>query len=129
VAGYSTSQYPWTPGQAPLGAKVQNSPMAVTGLLQIQKGTYTFPPSITAPGTIASAGTVLNSTGVNCLVYASATTGISAVKVLSYNGANSTSVSPAGTVPALVTGTYFVPGPGAIAITYTGTLTWTWQSL
>lgn len=129
MAAPTRSQYPWTPGQAALGFHVINQNLVVAGTAQRQGGGYSFPPSITAPGTIASAGTVANSTGYDCLVYASATTGISAVKVLAYNGANTTTYSPAGTIPALVTGTYMVPGPGAIALTYTGTLTWVWQPL
>jgi hypothetical protein len=127
MATFFQGLYPWSPGQATLGAHVFNQPVIITGQIQKQGGQRSFPPAITAPGTIASAGTVANSTGCDCFVYASATTGISAAKVLAYNGGNATSFSPAGTVPALVTGTYFVPGPGAIALTYTGTLTWVWQ--
>src|SRR5580698_4718541 len=108
--------YPWIPGQAAIGTKIFSGPVGVAGLLQIQKGTYSFPPSVTAPGTVASGGTVANTTGVDCWVYASATTGISAVKVVSYNGANSGTLTPAGTVPALGQGSYFVPGPGAIIV-------------
>jgi hypothetical protein len=123
------SQYPWAPGQAAVGFKAFNEPVIVNGVLQIQKGTYSFPPPVTAPGTIASAGTVVNSSGVDCLVYASATTGISAAKILSYNGPVASTLSVAGTTPALNTATYYVPGPGAIALTYTGTLTWVWQGI
>ena len=129
MAAPNRSQYPWTPGQAAVGYHVVPSNMIVAGGLQRQGGGYSFPPSVTAPGTIVSAGTVPNSTGYDCLVYASATTGISAAKVLAYNGANSTAFSPAGTIPGAATGTYMVPGPGAIALTYTGTLTWVWQPL
>jgi hypothetical protein len=125
----NTSQYPWVPGQVLTGYKTFADNVVVAGLLQIQKGTYSFTPAVTSPGTVASAGTVLNNTGVNCLVYASATTGISASKILAYNGAVATTTTPAGTTPALNTATYYVPGPGAIALTYTGTLTWTWQGI
>lgn len=123
------SNYPWAPGQAAVGTDVHNSPQVFTGQIQKQGGQRSFPPAVTAPGTIASPGTVQNNTGYDCLVYASATTGISAAKILTYNGPTSTTVTPAGTLPATVTGTYLVPGPGAIALTYTGTLTWTWQPL
>lgn len=129
MAAYFQSQYPWVPGTAALGVDVHNSPVVFAGQIQKQGGQRSFPPAVTAPGTIASAGTVQNTTGYDCLVYASATTGISAAKVLTYNGATSTSVTPAGTIPGAATGTYLVPGPGAIALTYTGTLTWTWQPL
>ena len=121
------SQYPWYPGQNAQGSHVINAPVIVNGLAQFQKGRWTFPPTLTAPGTIASPGTVANTTGYDAWVYASATTGISAVKVLAYNGANTGTISASGSVYAGATGTYFVPGPAAIAITYTGTLTWVWQ--
>jgi hypothetical protein len=121
--------YPWAPGQAAVGSKAFNEPVIVNGLMQIQKGTYSFPPSVTAPGTVASGGTVANTTGYNCWVYASASTGISAVKVVNYNGANSGTLTTAGTVPALGQGSYFVPGPGAIIVSYSGSLSWAWQGL
>ena len=40
------------------GQHVINAPVIVNGLAQFQKGRWTFPPSLTAPGTIASPGTV-----------------------------------------------------------------------
>jgi len=120
------SIYPWTPNQAQVGSKVYNEPVVVNGLLTIQKGTWSFPPSVTAPGTVASGGTVVNNTGVDAIVYASATTGISAVKVVSYNGVNSGTTSVPGSIYAAATGTYSVPGPGAIIVSYTGSLTWAW---
>ena len=118
--------YPWTPGQAAVGSKVFSEPVIVNGLMTIQKGTYSFPPSVTAPGTVASGGTVVNNTGVDAIVYAQATTGISAVKVVAYNGANSGTTTVPGSIFAGATGTYSVPGPGAIIVTYTGTLSWAW---
>lgn len=129
MAAYFQSQYPWYGGQVPVGVHVLNQPVIITGQLQKQAGQRSFPPPVTAPGTIASAGTVFNNTGYDCLVSASATTGITSAKILTYNGPTSTSVTPAGSIYAGATGTYLVPGPGAIAVTYGGTLTWTWQPL
>lgn len=129
MAAYFQSQYPWYGGQAPAGVHTINQPVIITGQIQKQGGQRSFPPAVTAPGTVASAGTVLNNTGYDCLVYASATTGISAAKILTYNGATATTVTPAGTIPGAATGAFLVPGPGAIALSYTGTLTWTWQPL
>ena len=129
MASFFGSSYPWYSGTVYEGAEVINKPLLVAGQIQKQGGQRSFPPPVTAPGTIASAGTVANSTGYDCLVTASATTGITAAKILTYNGANATAVTPAGTVPGGATGTYLVPGPGAIALSYTGTLTWTWQAL
>jgi hypothetical protein len=123
----STSQYPWTPGQAWPGWHAVNQNMVVNGLLQIQKGTYSFPVSVTAPGTVASGGTVANSTGVDNTVFLSATSGsITAVKLLAYNGAVATSYSIAGTVAAPAVLPVPVAGPGAIAVTYNGAIAWTW---
>lgn len=121
------SQYPWSPGQAALGAHTVNQPLIVTGQMQKQGGIRSFPPSITTPGTIASAGTVQNSTGYDCVVYASAVNGITSVKVLSYNGAVATAVSLPGSIGVGQTGQFLVPGPGAVAVTYAGTLSWAWQ--
>lgn len=122
----TTSQYPWVPGQVWNG-KVINENLAVNGVLQIQKGTYSFPVSITAPGTVASGGTVLNSTGVDNTVFLSATSGsITAVKLLSYNGGVATSYAISGTVASPAVISVPVAGPGAIAVTYNGALAWTW---
>jgi hypothetical protein len=128
--GGGTGQYPWYQGGNAQGWHVEGGPrgIIVPGQVQRQNGGWSFPPSVTAPGTVASAGTVANSTGYDCYVYVSATTGIQAVKIFAYNGANAGSILPAGTVPGAATATYFVPGPGAIAVTYTGTLTWAWQA-
>lgn len=129
MAVFNFSQYPWFAGQNEQGVHVQNSPEVVTGTFQKQNGQYSFAPTVTAPGTIASAGTVRNSTGVDCLVYASATTGIGAIKVLNYSGVNTGTISPYGTVSSAATAAVVVPGPGAIAVTYTGSLSWVWQPL
>jgi hypothetical protein len=129
VAAFFQSNYPWSGGVNQQGAHVINQPVVITGQFQKQAGQRSFPPSVTSPGTVASAGTVANTTGYDCLVYASATTGISASKILTYNGANTGTVSPSGTIPGAAMGAFLVPGPGAIVLTYTGTLTWTWQAL
>ena len=123
------SQYPWSPGTNAQGAHVINQPLIIGGQVQKQNGQRSFSPTVTAPGTVASAGTVANTTGYDCLVYASATTGISAAKILTYNGGNAGTITPSGTVPGAGMGTYLVPGPASIVLTYTGTLTWTWQPL
>jgi hypothetical protein len=126
MAPQTTSLYPWVPNQVKTGFHTINSGVVVGGLFQKQGGQYSFAPAITTPGTVASAGTVLNSTGADCLVYLAAQTGISVVKILSYNGASSTSVTLPGTVAPLSVLPVYVPGPGAIAVSYAGTLNWTW---
>jgi hypothetical protein len=125
VAG-QRSPYPWAPGQVATGSKVFETPVIFAQPQVIQGGTYTYPPSMTAPGTVASGGTVANSTGLDAVVYASATGGISAQKVLSTVGAVTTAVTVPGSVSPGNTGQYSVAGAGAIALTYAGTLTWAW---
>lgn len=120
------SPYPWVPGQAAVGSKVFPEPTIFGGRQTIQGGVYTYLPAMTAPGTIASGGTVSNNTGIDAIVYASATLGISAQKVLSTVGNVTTAVSVPGTVTPGNSAQYFVPGSGAIALTYAGTLTWAW---
>lgn len=127
MAPQTTSQYPWTPNQAKVGFHTLNSGVVVTGLFQKQGGQFSFPPSITQPGTVASAGTVVNSTGADCNVYLTATSGsITSVKLISYNGAVLSSYTVAGTVAAPGVLPVMVYGPGAIAVTYNGGLAWTW---
>ena len=121
----SKSLYPYAVGQNIQGYDIKQN-QVVVGSAQFQGGQYSFLPAITAPGTVASGGTVSNSTGMDCMVYLSATSGIGAVKLLSYNGANATSYSVGGTVTGAATLPVIVTGPGAIAVTYTGTLTWVW---
>lgn len=123
------SLYPFVAGDTQPGVDVRNSAMAVTGYFQKQAGQYSFPPSVTAPGTTASAGTVMNDTGSDCLVYASATGGITAASVVTYNGSNATTWTIpglSGTVTGLV-GPILVPGPAGIAVTYSGTASWLWM--
>lgn len=110
---------PWYPGQVAIGQKVFGD---VVGLA---KGVWTQPPVVTAPGTVPSPGTVTNSTGFDCMVYASATTGIG--KVLIGQG----TVSTGSTVSAsnATAGGFYVPAGQTITITYTGTLTWAWLAV
>lgn len=118
--------YPWTPNQVQVGWETHTAPQVFAGQIQLQKGKYSFPPSLTAPGTVASGGTVANSTGNDAIVYAAASTGISAVKIVSYNGANAGTITVPGSLFAGATGTYPVPGPGAIIVSYAGSLNWAW---
>lgn len=127
MAPQTTSQYPWLPTQVKVGFHTFNQGVVVGGLFQKQGGQYSFPPSITAPGTVASGGTVVNSTGADCVVYLSATSGsITAVKLLSYSGANTSSYSIGGTIASPGVLPVTVYGPGAISVTYNGGLAWTW---
>ena len=120
------SLYPWVPGENQQGYDVKQN-LVTLGSAQFQGGQYSFLPPITAPGTVASAGTVANSTGADCMVYLSATSGsITAVKLLSYNGATATSFTIPGTVAAPAVLPVIVTGPGAISVTYNGSVAWTW---
>jgi hypothetical protein len=116
----------WSPGQNPPGVHVEPVPTVFTQPVVFQKGFATgvngsSAPVITAPGTVASAGTVTNSTGFDCMVYLSATTGIQKIV---YPGVSGGTV--AGTTPAAQTTDLYVANNQPIAVTYTGTLTWTW---
>lgn len=123
------SQYPFSTGQNAQGYHVENLPSIFTGQVQFQKGRWSFPPTITQPGTATTGVLVANSTGYDCLVYAQATTGINGGTITSYNGPNATATSLAGSLGANTQGTYYVPGPGAIQLNYVGTLTWKWYPL
>jgi hypothetical protein len=131
----------WYPGQVALGSKVFADPaifaQAVTvqgtlttsgafvasSTLTASKGIATGPvPVVTSPGTNGPGTAVTNSTGYDCMVYASATTGISKA-VISPGG------TVAGTTPALNTVDYYVPSGASLNLTYTGTLTWLWLAI
>ena len=119
----------WFPGDAATGAKVTNTPQIFAQPVVFQKGFATgvngaTPPAITAPGTVASAGTVSNGTGYDCMVYMSATTGIQKIVFVGVAGG-----TIAGTTPAAQTTDLYVPNNAQIAVTYTGTLTWTWLAI
>jgi hypothetical protein len=122
----SFGAYPWYSGQAPLGVKTFAGPAWFSQYVQKQGGVRSWQPSITAPGTIVSAGTVVNSTGLDCNVYMAASEGITSVKILSSATTSATSYSPPGTIGIGQGADYMVPGPGAIAVTYAGSLAWTW---
>jgi len=120
----------WFPGDAAVGSEVHSVPQIFSRPVVMQQGMATgvngaVPPSVTAPGTVASAGTVTNGTGYDCMVYLSATTGIQKIVYPQY-GAGGTI---AGTTPAAQTSDIYVPNNVQIAVTYTGTLTWTWLAI
>ena len=98
----------WFTGVAAVGTKVETAPMQFTQPVVMQGGMATQVngaalPVITAPGTVASAGTVTNTTGFDAMVYASATSGI--------------------TVPI------YWPNNQGVAVSYNGTLTWAWLAI
>jgi hypothetical protein len=107
----------WYPGQVAVGQKVFAEVIGMT------RGFWSQPPAITNVGTVLTGGTVTNSTGYDCMVYMSSTTGIS--KVVFNNG----STVSAGTVaPAQVLPVY-VPAGYSLTPSYSGTLTWTWLAV
>jgi len=108
----------WFPGENVPGVKVMGAPVLDTQTHGFQKGQASLAFSVTSPGTIVSGGTVSNSTGVDCVVYASATSGIASSKI------GSTSIP--GSVSAGNTAQFLVPATSAITVTYSGTLTWAW---
>jgi hypothetical protein len=123
------------PGQNAAGYKVNSAPQIDTGRHVFQRGVATGgsnygPPTVTAPGTVASAGTVTNSTGYDCMVYASATGGVTTVILvntaakLPYPGG-----TVVGTTPAAQTVDMYVAAGQGVAITYSGTLSWAWLAI
>ncbi len=118
--------YPWYPGEDMVGSKVSTAPQVDTQKHVFQKGIATggpawSPPSVTTPGTVATGGTVTNSTGYDAMVYASATTGISSVKL-------GTAVM-AGSALSGQTVAYYLYAGNTITVDYTGTLTWNWLAV
>jgi hypothetical protein len=119
----------WYPGQVMVGGKVNALPEVFTQPVVFQAGIATQVngaalPVITAPGTVVSAGTVTNSTGFDAMVYASATTGIQKIV---FPGIAAGTI--AGTTPAAQTVPFYLPNNQQVAVTYTGTLTWTWLAI
>ncbi len=120
----------WFPGDLAPGSKVFATPVIFAQQTVFQKaptfqGSAVFQAGVVntaaqpvSPGTVATGGTVTNSLGYDAIVYASATTGISATKV--------GTASIPGSALAGQTTTYVVPGGQGITISYTGTLSWTW---
>lgn len=108
---------PWYPGQNAQGQKVEAS------VFGMARGFWSQPPVVTSPGTTASGSAVVNSTGFDCMVYASAATTLS--KIVINNGGTVPGTAAAGAFAPPV----YVPAGQSIAITYTGTLTWFWQAV
>jgi hypothetical protein len=119
----------WSPGVAAVGQKVEPIPVSFTQPVVFQAGIATQVngaslPVITAPGTIASAGTVTNNTGFDAMVYASATAGIPKVVFPGIAaGTIAGTAAPGQTVPI------YWPNNQGVAVTYNGTLTWTWLAI
>jgi hypothetical protein len=118
--------YPWVPGEVAVGSKVNAAPQVDAQKHVFQKGVATggtnwSPPFVATPGTVATGGTVSNSTGYDVYVYASATTGISAAKLGTYSVPGSSSAGE--------TLTFGLPAGGAITLTYSGSLTWLWLAV
>src|SRR5271155_4603711 len=103
---------PWYPGQVAIGQRVE---AAVFGMA---KGFWSEPPVVTNLGTVLTGGTVTNSTGFDCMVYMSATTGIG--KIVFNSGGT---IGLGGTVSGanIITPVY-VPAGWTLTPTYTGTL-------
>jgi hypothetical protein len=108
---------PWYPGQVNIGQKVE---AAVFGMA---KGFWSQPPVVANLGTVLTGGTVTNSTGFDCMVYMSSTTGISKVVFNSGSTVSAGTVGPAQVLPV------YVPAGYTLTPTYTGTLTWTWLAV
>ena len=105
---------PWYPGQNAQGQKVFGD------IVGLARGVWTQPPAITTPGTVASPGTVTNSTGYDVIVYGSATA-VTAVKL--------NNVTLPGTFAAGQMFDFYLPAGQTIALTYTGTLAWSWLAV
>ena len=109
----------WFPGDNAEGFRVESGPVLNSQTLGLQKGQASLAYSVTGPGTVASAGTVSNNTGVDCMVYAYATGGnITAVKI------GGTAVGGSASTGNVLT--VMIPATSSITVSYTGTLTWTW---
>jgi hypothetical protein len=100
----------WYPGQVAVGQKVFGDPVLMA------RGFASQPPAITTPGTVASGGTVTNSTGYDVIVYGATTSTITQVNI---NGGS----IHAGSVAS---GTWYLPAGQTIAVTAGGTFAWTW---
>jgi hypothetical protein len=119
----------WFTGVAAVGTKVETAPMQFTQPVVMQGGMATQVngaalPVITAPGTVASAGTVTNTTGFDAMVYASATSGITKVV---FPGISAGTI--AGTTAPGITVPIYWPNNQGVAVSYNGTLTWTWLAI
>jgi hypothetical protein len=108
----------WYPGDAAVGYHVQAAPALYAQTAVFQKGVATSNFTLTQPGTVGSGTAVSNTTGVDAVVYASATAGISAAKV--------GTASVPGSIPAAQGAQYTVLASSSLTLTYGGTLTWLW---
>lgn len=113
----------WTPGAAAVGSKVINEPLVVNGVVGMQRGLYSYPPTVTTPATVASGGTVFNSTGYDVMVYAQATGGIGTATTI--NGTPPFAVAVAASVPVSL----YLPANQFISLTYTTTASWKWLAI
>lgn len=123
----------WQPGVAAVGQKVFQTPTAFTQPVVFQGGVATQVrgsslPFITAPGTVASAGTVTNTTGFDAMVYMSATTGISKVVFVGVPGGTIAATEGGTVAPATPLPVYW-PNNQGVAVTYAGSLSWTWLAI
>jgi hypothetical protein len=89
------------------------------------RGFWSSPPTVVAPGTTGSGTAVANSTGFDCMVYLSATTGIGKILV----GLGTVSLGSTVSASNAMTGGIYVPAGQTITPTYTGTLTWAWLAV
>lgn len=109
----------WYPGQVAVGQKVEAS------VFGMARGFWSQPPVVTTPGTVLTGGTITNTTGFDCMVYMSATTGIGKIVV---NGNGTVSTGATASASGAPIGIY-LPVNQTIVPTYTGTLTWTWLAV
>jgi hypothetical protein len=123
----------WYPGVAAVGQHVNVAPTIFTQPVVMQGGMATQVsgaslPVVTAPGTAGPGTAVTNNTGFDCMVYMSATTGISKV-VFSGIPAGTIGVGAGGTESALGAFPVYWPNNQGVAVTYTGSLSWTWLAI
>lgn len=110
------------PGQWYPGFNAPNEKIEATKV-NMAAGFMSQPPTlVSAPGTWApGAGTVTNTTGYDCMVYASATVGVGTISI---NGA-----ALAGTVGAGVAISAYLPANQTLSFTYGGVITWKWLAV
>jgi len=113
----------WSPGDAAIGQRVIPETTVFGAVPTFQQGFATYPKTVTTPGTIASGGTVTNTTGVDVMVYMSATGGIGTG--ISVSGNQFTQ----GTFPANQLAAIYLPANGFMTFTYSTVLTWKWLAV
>lgn len=109
----------WYPGQVAVGQKVE---AAVFGMA---KGFWSQPPTVTNVGTAPSGTAVANTTGFDCMVYMSSSTGIGKVLI----GAGTASTGNTVSASNAMAGGFYVPAGQTITPTYSGAFTWTWLAV